>query len=73
MSSFSFDKVLSDKDFNKAFIIYKEYKGTGTLNKRLQEEIINPKIEEINKITGQKNLSKYMAYALEYVLMQGDK
>jgi hypothetical protein len=36
---------------------------------RVQTEIIEPRMAEINKFTGQENDSRYLAYVCEYAAM----
>jgi hypothetical protein len=42
----------------------------GTFAKLLDEQTITPNIERINKALGQENDPRYLAYLVEYAIMQ---
>ena len=63
------DEILTQKELDRAIEIYHECLP-GTFAKVIADELIEPKIEEINKKTGQENDPMFLAYAVESVLMQ---
>ena len=71
MKTVQLSQILTNVEFNRARILYKQLKDTGTFASTLTEEIIAPNIERINKALGQENDPKFLAYAVEYVLSQG--
>lgn len=63
------DQFLTDAEIERAHRLYRIARP-GTFATRLAAEIITPNLERINKALGQENDARYLAYAVEYVLMQ---
>ena len=59
---------LTETQINRAIQIFEE--GQADLHARLQREVIEPNMAEINRKLGQENDASYLAYAVEYVLQQ---
>lgn len=57
------DKILSRKEFQKAYGMYTD--GTGNFHKRVKTEIIEPNMDRINMTLGQENDPDYIAYMVE--------
>lgn len=68
----SIDRFLTDAEIRKAMAIYTKHKGSGKVAVTIDEEIITPNIERINKALGQENDTRFLAYAVEYVLMASE-
>jgi hypothetical protein len=68
MPNFAMGDIFTDAEIKKAGKLYNQYKGTGTLNKVLTQQIVEPVLPRINEQTGQQNSAAYLAYAIEYVL-----
>ena len=65
----SIDQFLTAAEIRKAAAIYKKHRGTGRVVETIDAEIITPNMERINKALGQENDSRYLAYAVEFVMM----
>jgi len=65
----SIDQFLTAAEIRKAAAIYKKHRGTGKVAAMIDAEIIAPNIERINKALGQPNNPRYLAYAVEFVMM----
>jgi hypothetical protein len=60
---------LTETEIQKATELYKKLSGTGKYAATVDAEIIAPNIERINRALGQENDSRYLAYAVEFVMM----
>lgn len=67
------DQFLSDEEIDRAAQLFVQLEGTGKFASTLDAEIITPNIERINQALGQENNPRYLAYAVEYVLMESNK
>lgn len=61
---------LTDQQIEAAVIIYDNNANSSMLVDLLEEQIIAPNMAVINQKLGQENNSRYLAYALVYVLSQ---
>lgn len=57
---------LRPAEIERAMKLYNTCKP-GTFAERCDAEIIAPVLDRINKTLGQENLSRFLAYAVEYV------
>jgi len=67
------DQFLTPEEIERAAEIYREHLSTTQAENyaaRIDREIISPNIERINKALGQANVPRYLAYCVEYVMMQ---
>jgi len=62
-------QILTQKEMKEAIRLYKKCE-THQFAERCAAEIIRPAIERINKVTGQENDPKYLAYCVEYSLLR---
>jgi hypothetical protein len=69
MKTVTINDFLTDAEINQAIRLYQTAQP-GTFNKLLSEQIIVPNLERINQALGQENDPHYLAYMVEYVLMQ---
>jgi hypothetical protein len=60
---------LTEAEIKRATELYKKLNGTGKYAATVDAEIITPNMERINKALGQENDSRYLAYAVEFVMM----
>jgi hypothetical protein len=67
------DQFLLPSEIERAVTLYKTLGETGKFASTLDTEIITPNLERINKALGQENDSRYLAYAVEFVLMETQK
>lgn len=63
---------LTEAEVDKAIKLYKEA-APGSFARRCANEIITPVLPRINAKLGQTNDAKYLAYAVEYALMQASR
>ena len=63
---------LTPQEIKRAEVIYRECNGSG-FAKKVSAEIIEPNIDRINKAVGQKCLPLYLAYAVEYAMLQANR
>lgn len=63
--------ILTDEEIRKAFYIYKSDPSRYGAQK-IADELIRPKIEEINTRLGHPNDPLYLAYACEYAFIQSE-
>lgn len=61
--------LFTEEELRKAAELHEECGGTG-FHGRALAEIVNPAMERIDRVTGQRNDPSYMAYALEYAVSQ---
>lgn len=64
------DMFLTDAELEQCGKLYDTLGTTGKFAKTVCAEVITPKIERINAALGQENDPMFLAYAVEYVLMQ---
>lgn len=60
---------LTGEQIREAIALYTAHAGRG-FAQMCADKIIEPNIEAINRKLGQENDPKYLAYAVEYVMMQ---
>ena len=65
----SVGQILTTKEMKEALKLYKTAES-GRFAERCAAEIIRPLIERINKVSGQENDPKYLAYCIEYALLR---
>ena len=65
----SLGELFTPAELRAATKLYCECKP-GEFNKRVVEQIVEPALPRINKVTGQENDARYWGYALEYALTQ---
>lgn len=73
MKSITINDILTPEEINRAVELYKRHKGTGQFANIVMAKLILPNMPRINKKIGQENDAKYLAYAVEYVLMQSEQ
>ena len=61
------DQILTREELLRAMSLY-ETCLEGTFAKRCDEEIITPVLARINATLGHENDSRFLAYAVEYVM-----
>jgi hypothetical protein len=71
MKYMTIDQFLLPAEIQRAAALYKTLQGTGKFAATLDAEIITPNLERINTALGQENSSRYLAYAVEFVLSKG--
>lgn len=69
MTTIEIGKIFTGAELRKAKKLYKTA-ATGTFAKLADEQIVKPVLARINRVTNQENDSRYLAYALEYVIMK---
>lgn len=69
-ASYRLGDLFTDDDFKRAAQIMSE---TDVPISRLEKEVVEPRIGQINAITHQKNSARYFAYVLEYALGEFSK
>lgn len=62
-------QILTEKEMKKALKLYDSAENH-TFADRCASEIISPVIDRINQASGQENDPKYLAYCVEYAIMQ---
>jgi hypothetical protein len=73
VKNITIDQFLTPAEIEQAAAIHKRLAGTGKVASTIDAEIIAPNLDRINKALGQENDSRYLAYAVEYVLMEVTK
>lgn len=69
---FRLDELFTEEELRKAAAIFAAPRiagGPSTVS-RIEDEVVRPIIDRINRVTGQENNARYMAYALEYAFTQ---
>lgn len=64
---------LTQEQAKAAIVLWAKHggrKGNGTFVNALVSEIIEPNLAEINRKLGQENNARFLAYAVEHVLIQ---
>ena len=69
--NFDLQEFIAPPYVKKAYKLYKEC-APGTFASRCASEIIEPNIEEINKVSGQANDPLYLAYLCEYAFQEAE-
>ncbi len=62
---------LTDKQIKRAMAMYQD--GQGNFASRFATEVIEPNLKTINEKLGQENDARFLAYAVEYALMQSSR
>lgn len=70
MKTTTVDQILTPAEIERTQDLYATLANTGKFAATIDAEIIAPNIERINKALGQENDSRFLAYAIEYALMQ---
>lgn len=70
MKTITINQFLTDAEIAQAAKLYEELKDTGRFAATVDEKIITPNIARINTALGQENDPRYLAYCVEYVMMQ---
>lgn len=65
---FSIGELFTRDEVKKAAELYSD--GKGQFAERAEKQIVKPAMVRINKVTGQENHPRYMAYALEHACAQ---
>jgi hypothetical protein len=68
MKNITIDQFLTPAEIERAITLYKTLAGSGKFAATIDEEIITPNMPRINKALGQENNSRYLAYAVEFVI-----
>lgn len=61
-----------DEIFPKNVILQME-NFQGKSAEEIETKLIRPNLEEINKLTGQENNARYLAYMVQFILMEATK
>jgi hypothetical protein len=61
-------ELFTDENISNALALFES--GSDALHERLLHEIVEPAMPHINKVTGQNNSADYMAYLLEYAVLE---
>jgi hypothetical protein len=66
------DQFLTDSEIRLAEKLWQQYRldGTGQFATAVREQVIEPNMDRINRRLGQENDARYLAYAVEYALLQ---
>lgn len=64
------DQFLTAREIDRAAELYTQLSATGRFAKTLEDEIITPNMERINQALGQENDPRYLAYAVEFIMMR---
>jgi hypothetical protein len=67
--TFAIGQILTPAEYKKAADLYRKC-AVGSFNRACADEIIKPALARINRVTGQENDPSYLAYAVEYALIQ---
>jgi hypothetical protein len=70
--SMAITDFLTAEQIAKARALWKNRKN-GSFHHAVMTEIVEPNMEEINRKLGQDNVPGFIAYAIEYVMMQEDR
>lgn len=68
MRKVTIGEFLTDSQIAHAIRLYNKYKGTSELTDKIEDEVISPNMVEINRKLGQENLSRYLAYVVQYAM-----
>jgi hypothetical protein len=66
---FALGQLFSDDALNQAIRIWRDDRDN--FHNRVLKEVVEPAMANINKVTGQENDPRFIAYALEYAFMKG--
>ena len=69
MKTLKIGQILDGQEMNEALKLYKSCENH-QFAERCAAEIIRPVLERINKVSGQENDPKYLAYCVEYAIMK---
>jgi hypothetical protein len=73
MKSVAVGDFLTDDQGQHIIRLWRELGSSPAFITRAVEEVIRPNIEEINTKLGQLNDERFIAYALEFALIQADR
>lgn len=65
-------QFLTDDEIHQCIELYGKLKGTGQVATTIDEKVVRPNIQRINQALGQENDPRYLAYVVEYVMMEAD-
>jgi len=68
MKTLSLGQMFTDEEIDHACRLFAEHAKGGKFASIVEEEVVKPNIERINKATGQENDTRYLAYVLEGAL-----
>jgi hypothetical protein len=71
VKTLSIGQILTPAEMTKAIRLYKHCESY-QFAKRCADEIISPVLDRINKISGQENDPKYLAYCIEYAILKSN-
>jgi hypothetical protein len=63
-------EFLSEAEIERCVALYRQLHGSGTFAAAVSKEITKPNLARINAALGQENDPDFLAYAIEYVIMQ---
>ena len=63
-------EILTQDEIEKCIKKYAEIGKSGKFAAWVDENIITPNLERINRVVRQENDSRYLAYFVEYVMME---
>ena len=72
MKTMTLPDFLTEAQIAEALALFKDHGGVDAKGK-IQKQVIEPNITEINKKLGQENDPSYLAYAVVYVFSQADE
>lgn len=61
---------LTDAEIARAVELYEEAPAPGNFVRAFEVEVLSPNMDRINRALGQENDSRFLAYAVDYVLSQ---
>lgn len=64
---------LTDAEIERCIQLFYKHGSGSTFVDTVENEIITPNIERINKALGQPNYSRYLAYLVEFVCMETER
>lgn len=73
MKQITLPDFLTPEQIEAAVTLWRELRHTGRFASELDQRIITPNMASINEKLGQENNSRFLAYAVEYVLIQSEQ
>lgn len=69
MGEYTMSQLFTDEELRACVEIYRPTNGGSAAIDRMVSEVILPVLPRINALTGQENDARYLAYAVEAVIM----
>lgn len=66
-------ELFTGAEIDKAVQLYKQQSSQSKFIDEVVQAIVKPALPRINRLTGQENDARYLAYALEYAIISSSR